>query len=160
MRSLREHGKTDAYFHQEIGYTSRLDSLQAAVLAAKLPYLEAWNARRREIAKRYDKAFATMKGLKPLKARGESVYHLYNILSPHRDDLKSALAAKGIESRIYYPHALPDLPPLKAYALADYPQARQFCREILALPIHPRLSDAEVGMVIDAIHAALKPIPV
>lgn len=153
VRLLRVHGTTRPYYHEAVGYTSRLDALQAVVLSAKLPYLEAWNARRRELARRYDAALRALPVRLPRHQGG--VYHLYVVRVPERDRVMAALNSAGVEARAYYPHALPDLPPLAGRASGPCLEARRAAAELLALPMHPNLRDDEVDRVVQALGRAL-----
>ena len=152
VRLLRVHGTTRPYYHEAVGYTSRLDALQAAVLSVKLPYLDAWNDRRRELARCYDTLLADL----PVKVpQPGGVYHLYVIRVRERDDAMARLNERGVEARAYYPYALPDLPPLKGKAHGDCANARAAASELLALPIYPNLRDEQVGEVSGALKAVL-----
>jgi len=111
VRELRVHATVGDYYHNDVGYTSRLDALQAGVLAAKFKRLPEWNEKRKAIAKRYNEAFADLeaqgtRGLKLLPTRGDSVYHLYNIMVDDRADFLEKLEQKGIGARRYYPHTV------------------------------------------------------
>jgi dTDP-4-amino-4,6-dideoxygalactose transaminase len=153
VRLLRVHGTTRPYYHEAVGYTSRLDALQAVVLSAKLPHLDAWNARRRALARRYD---AALQGLPLALPRHEvGVYHLYVVRVRAREQVMAALHRSGIEARAYYPHALPDLPPLTGRAHGPCAEARRAACELLALPLHPNLQEAEVDTVASALQRIL-----
>ena len=154
VRLLRSHGATRPYYHEAVGYTSRLDALQAAVLSTKLPQLDGWNARRRELARRYDGALATLPISVPEHQRG--VYHLYVVRVQERAAVMQALNEAGVEARAYYPHALPDLPPLKGRARGDCGVARAAARELLALPMHPNLHDEDVDRVVETLTHTLQ----
>jgi dTDP-4-amino-4,6-dideoxygalactose transaminase len=163
IRSLRAHGMKRRYFHEEIGWNSRLDSLQAAVLEVKLKHVDAGNARRRAIAALYDKqlrttglaASSTAEGIVlPFTARqAEHVFHQYVIRTPKRDDLRAFLTAEGIGSEIYYPLSLHQQQSLEylGYRHGDFPASERAADEVLALPIFPTLRDDEVELVVDAI---------
>ncbi len=155
-RQLRVHAQHGAYYHDDIGYTSRLDAIQAVILAAKLPHLASWNERRREHARAYQHAFAGLLdvGLPPWHE--EDVFHLYNLRVRNRDAVMSALNERGVEARAYYPHTLADLPPLQGCAHDGCPVARKAAGEILALPLHPNLSDAERDTVIKIVSEVIK----
>ncbi|HET7041697.1 MAG TPA: DegT/DnrJ/EryC1/StrS family aminotransferase, partial [Gemmatimonadales bacterium] len=112
LRSQRLHGGTREYYHDEVGLNSRLDTLQAAVLLAKLNHLGAWNQARRAIAAKYDAAFAGIAGVTPPKvdAANEHIYHQYTIRAERRDQLAEHLKAQGIGHKVYYPLALHQQP--------------------------------------------------
>jgi len=153
VRLLRAHGATRPYYHEVVGYTSRLDALQAAVLSVKLPCLGGWNARRRELARRYDAALAAL----PVQVPGHQggVYHLYVVRVSGRDEVMQALNDSGVEARAYYPYALPDLPPLKGRKHGDCANARAAARELLALPLHPNLLESELEEVVGTLERTL-----
>ena len=144
------------YYNDELGVNSRLDPIQAAVLAVKLKYLDAWNSRRQAIAKRYQTALADLPLTLPTTPAGaSSVWHLYVVATSQRDALQQHLTQSAVQTLIHYP-----VPPHKqqAYqhlpvAQASYPLAEQFAQEILSLPIGPQLSDADVEATISAIRA-------
>ena len=162
-RALRNHGMRQRYFHEEVGWNSRLDGIQAAVLEVKLRRLPAGNARRREIAAMYDSRFtaagltgaSTKDGivLPFVDSRAEPVFHQYVIRAPRRDALRTFLGARGIGSEVYYPLPLHLQESLKfmGYAPGDFPVAEKAAAEVLALPIYPELHEDEVGIVVDAI---------
>ncbi len=163
MRMLRTHGMRRRYYHDEVGWNSRLDTIQAAVLLVKLGRVEAGNARRRELAARYDDLFAdagltgdtTVDGvvLPWTDPRAEHVFHQYVIRVPRRDALRAFLAGHGIGSEVYYPLPLHQQESLRflGYRLGDFPVAERAAQEVLALPIYPELREDEVDTVVEAI---------
>jgi dTDP-4-amino-4,6-dideoxygalactose transaminase len=155
VRMLARHGAEGApYRHVELGLASRLDALQAAVLAVKLPRLDAWNERRRRHAARYEECLAATFGADgPVRAPGlvpGHVYHQYVVRVPDRERVRAALAADGIETQVYYPiplHLQPCFAGLE-YRRGELPEAERASREALALPIYPELpSDAPAAVV-------------
>jgi len=171
-RSLLSHGMTRRYFHDEIGWNSRLDTLQAAVLEVKLKYVAGWNQRRREVAARYDELFlaagigvhaspaqrtSTADGvvLPWTDPRARHVFHQYVIRAPRRDDLRAYLAACEIGSEIYYPLCLHQQEALAflGYRAGDFPEAERAAAEVLALPVFPELREDEQQTVVEAIRA-------
>jgi len=153
LRQLRQYGWSRRDFAEHEGWNSRLDELQAAILSAKLPFLAAENARRHEIAKRYDDGLASLP-LRRLAIRPGSVSsrHLYPIRLERRDAFRAHLAAAGVETGIHYPVPLHLQP---AYAFlghrrGDFPVSEEACDTVVSLPIHPALSDADVDAVIAA----------
>ncbi|MFC6644835.1 DegT/DnrJ/EryC1/StrS family aminotransferase [Granulicella cerasi] len=160
---LRAHGMRKRYFHDEVGWNSRIDSLQAAALSVRLRYVEAGNARRREIAALYAEAF-TAAGLVSdsvttgivlpyTDPRAEHVFHQYVIRAPRRDDLRAHLASLQIGSEVYYPlplHLQESLASL-GYKRGDFPHSEKAAEEVLALPIYPELRDDEVATVVEGI---------
>ncbi len=154
VRELRQYGWTRRDHSEREGWNSRLDELQAAILRAKLPFLENDNARRREIAGRYDDVFGKLP-LTRLGSRPESIpaRHLYPVRTARRDALRDHLSSRGIETRIHYPlpvHLQPAYGFL-GYARGDFPVSEAACDTILSLPIYPTLADAQVEAVIAAV---------
>ena len=154
MRMLRTHGWKKKYYSEEVGYNSRLDALQAAILQAKLPYVDTWNQKRREISQRYNEQLAPLGVVVPAECVwGKHVYHLYVIRSSRRDELQAFIKQKGIASEVYYP-----LPPHLSvpcrkfgYAEGDFPRAELASQQTLALPIYPELTLAQQDEVIAAV---------
>lgn len=155
LRKLRLHGGAKQYHHEEVGTNSRLDTLQAAVLLAKLPHLADWSNRRREHAAYYDAAFVRVGAVRtPKVAPGnEHIYHQYTLRVERRDALQAHLKAKGIGSAIYYPiplHRQPCFAHL-GYAAGSLPRSEQAAQEALSLPIFPELTRPQLDYVVDAI---------
>lgn len=155
MAMFARHGGLKKGEHRIEGINSRLDGLQAAVLSVKLPHLAAWTRRRQEIAAEYDRRLKDIPGVTvPRVAAGrEHVYHLYVIRHEQRDALAAHLAARGIQTAINYPHALPFVP---AYARlehtpADFPNAYRNQSRILSLPIFPEMTAGQLQSVVDAV---------
>ncbi len=167
VRCVRNHGMEERYFHRMVGGNFRLDGIQAAVLRAKLPFLDGWNAARRANASIYREAF-TRAGLldrvtlpvEPYASSGlrdHHIYHQYVIRLPKRDEVQAFLAAQNIGSAIYYPLPL-HLQECFAYLghhLGDFPESERAARESLALPIFPGLRGEEVYKVVEGIRKAL-----
>jgi dTDP-4-amino-4,6-dideoxygalactose transaminase len=157
MLRLRTHGGLKTYFHEEVGYNSRLDALQAAVLSAKLPHLAQWSQRRRENAAYYTSALAgTPDVVTPVVApENESIFNQYTIriTSGRRDALQAHLKAKGIGTSIYYPlplHLQPCFSYL-GYKEGQLPEAERASREVLSLPVYPELTRAQLDEVVAAV---------
>lgn len=155
IRLLRSHGSPSTYEHLLVGTNSHLHTLQAAVLHVKLPHLDAWNARRREIAQRYHAAFAQLPGLVcPHTAPGnEHVWHQYVIRIEERDRAIALLTSRGIAYGVFYPKPLHQQPCFSQTVPAGLrlPEAERAATEVLALPIYPEMSDAQQEEVIGAI---------
>jgi dTDP-4-amino-4,6-dideoxygalactose transaminase len=155
LRKLRLHGGAKQYHHEEIGTNSRLDTLQAAVLLAKLPHLADWSARRREHAAYYSGALAGVRGVAPptVEPNNEHIFHQYTIRVERRDELQAHLKGKGIGSAVYYPvplHLQECFRPL-GYKAGRLPVAEQAARDVLSLPVYPELTRAQQDYVIEAI---------
>jgi dTDP-4-amino-4,6-dideoxygalactose transaminase len=154
---LRVHGGRKTYFHEEVGYNSRLDALQAAVLGAKLPHLAAWSARRRENAAHYDAALADVPEVRTpyIDPANESIYNQYTVRAERRDALQEHLKSRGIGTSVYYPLPL-HLQPCFAYLgyrEGQCPEAERASREVLSLPVFPELTRAQLDEVIGALRA-------
>ena len=148
LKTLRVHGGAREYHHDEVGYNSRLDTLQAAVLLAKLPFLEEWSAARRAHAQYYDQALADVAEVRTpyVAPENESIFNQYTIRAERRDELQAALAAKKIGSKIYYPvplHRQPCFAYLE-YREGAFPESERAAREVLSLPIYPELTEAQL----------------
>ena len=155
IKRLRNGGQTDRYHHQEPGVNSRLDDIQAAILRARLPYLPSWTARRRVLAAEYRRALAAAREVTvPPEVDAGHVYHLFVVRSGARAALQSALAARGVETLVHYPVALPRQPALAGADPVDCPVANQVCDEVLSLPLHPALTLDTVRAVAAAIEGA------
>jgi dTDP-4-amino-4,6-dideoxygalactose transaminase len=162
-KMLRAHGMRRRYYHDEVGWNSRLDTLQAAVLEVKLRRVEAGNARRRELAALYNERFTaaglvgktTSEGvvLPFTDPRAEHVFHQYAIRAPRRDALREYLAGHSIGSEVYYPLVLSLQESLKflGYTKGDFPVSERAAEEVLALPIYPELRVEELESVVEAI---------
>ncbi len=162
-RLLRAHGMRQRYIHEEVGWNSRLDSIQAAVLEVKLKYLPAWNAARQERAATYGRLFhkaglaasASANGvvLPVADTRAGHVFHQYVVRVAQRDELRKFLTERGIGTEIYYPiplHLQTSLAFL-GYEKGDFPVTEQAAEEVLALPMYPELREDEQETVVDAI---------
>ena len=154
VRRLRQYGWTRRDFSETEGRNSRLDEIQAAILRVKLRWLDRDNERRREIARRYDEAFAALP-LRTLARRAGAipVWHLYPVRTERRDELRSFLARNGVQTAIHYPVPLHLQP---AYAFlghgpGQFPVAEEACASVLSLPVAPALTDAQIAIVIQAV---------
>jgi dTDP-4-amino-4,6-dideoxygalactose transaminase len=147
LRRLRHHGDTGRYQHVELGYCSRLDEIQAALLRVKLKRLAAWTEARRRIAARYRAALAGAPLALPTEApEARHVYHLFTVRHSQRDALAKTLADRGVGTAVYYPGTVPDQP-LFGGVDGRWPEARRAVREVLSLPCFAELSDDEVETV-------------
>lgn len=155
VRLLRAHGAEKTYIHQIVGTNSHLHAMQAAVLHAKLSHLDAWNARRRAVAARYEAALGTAKGIVTPKTLpgNEHVWHQYVIRIERRDEAQAHLRAREIECGVFYPLPLHRQECFAPYGGAGHacPEADRASREVLALPIFPEITDEEQDYVIAAV---------
>ncbi|QDK78206.1 DegT/DnrJ/EryC1/StrS family aminotransferase [Spirosoma sp. KCTC 42546] len=153
LRALRNYGSAQKYITDYRGHNSRLDELQAAILAAKLPALNSENSRRRALARMYLAGIRhSDMTLPPGDQIEQDVWHLFVIRHPRRDDLKTYLREQGIGTDIHYP-----IPPHHQRAYASFahlslPISEQIHREVLSLPLNPSMTDEEVAYVIDTIN--------
>jgi dTDP-4-amino-4,6-dideoxygalactose transaminase len=162
IRLLRDHGQSGKYQHAVIGFNSRLDGLQAAMLRVKLRHLDAWNERRRALAALYGRSLSDVPGigLPAVMADREHVYHLFIVRCSARESLTKYLEARGISTALHYPAPLHLQSAFAGlgYGRGDFPVAEAAAREVLALPLYPELSDAAVVSVCEAVRAwARKP---
>lgn len=158
LRVLRNYGSQRKYHNEVIGWNSRLDELQAALLAAKLPLLDADNAHRARIAARYLDGLSGLPLALPRVADGfTSAWHLFVVRHPARDALAQQLAARGVQTLIHYPvppHRQPAYASLNM-AAGTFPLSEQLHAEVLSLPIGPTQTDAQTDRVIEALRAVL-----
>jgi dTDP-4-amino-4,6-dideoxygalactose transaminase len=155
LMKLRTHGSMKTYYHEIVGYNSRLDALQAAVLMAKIPHLEAWSAARRANAAFYDQAFADVAELVTpyVDPANTSIYNQYTVRAQRRDALQAHLKERGIGSAIYYPLPL-HLQPCFAYlgyVEGQCPEAERAATEVLSLPVFPELTAGQRDAVVTAV---------
>ena len=166
-RQLRTHGMPRRYMHDEVGWNSRLDAVQAAVLLVRLRYLPGWNKQRQELAARYDKLFREAKLAAPDSStsvqdgvvlpwrdpRGTHIFHQYVVRVPNRDDLREHLNGRAIGTEVYYPIPIHLQPAVKelGYKPGDFPEAERAAAEVLALPMYPELREDEQEIVVEAI---------
>jgi dTDP-4-amino-4,6-dideoxygalactose transaminase len=149
------HGALVKHQHEMTGINSRLDGLQAALLSAKLPYVEAWTSARQRVATTYDSELAGVPGLSipAVRSGATNVYHLYVVRTAARDQLKEHLARGGVESAIHYPRALPFLPAYDhlGHSPDDFPTAARLPNEVLSLPMYPELTDDMIHHVVNLV---------
>jgi len=156
VRRLRSYGEVERYRSAEYGRNSRLDALQAAALRVKLPRLEDWNERRRELARRYGSLLAESQLTLPAESPGtRHAWHLYVVRVRERERLREALAVQGIETLVHYPRAVHQHPGYTALARPGLERSEELAREVLSLPLYPQLEDVEVDRVCAALGEAL-----
>src|SRR6266550_1287840 len=155
VRRLRVHGGMKTYYHEEVGYNSRLDSLQAAVLSAKMVSLASWSAARRKNAAYYDAAFADLDDVRTptIDPANESIYNQYTLRVAHRDGLQGHLRDKQIGTAIYYPLSLHLQPCFEylGYKRGALPESERASQEVISLPVYPELKQSQLDEVIDAV---------
>lgn len=159
LRSLHTHGQSSYGYHERIGYCSRLDTLQAVVLLAKLPHLKDWNRARRRNALYYNELLADVAKsdlvLPGCEKGNYHIYHQYTIRHSRRDELRALLRANEVDSNVYYPLPM-HLQPAYAYLgyrLGDFPITERVAQEVLSIPIHESLSEAQLEYVASLLHA-------
>ncbi len=165
VQMLRQHGMRRRYYHDELGWNTRMDGFQGAILSVKLKYIAEWNRKRRQVAERYDNLLRAA-GLAesgpypahgivlPSEAKGRThVWHQYVVRSSRRDDLREFLSSRKIGTEVYYPVPLHTQQALQClgYQQGDFPEAERAAREVLALPIFPELREDEQQTVVNAI---------
>jgi dTDP-4-amino-4,6-dideoxygalactose transaminase len=164
MKVLRNHGMEPKYYHDSIGGNFRLDSLQAAILLKKLPYLADWSARRWMIAQHYRNEFASLTPelrlqsepySKQLGGRGH-IYHQFVVRAARRGELRKHLRGCGIGTEIYYPIPLHRQKCFASLEAGSFPESEAVAEQVLALPIFPELTDAEVELVADTVTSFFK----
>jgi len=155
LRRLRTHGGLKTYYHEEVGFNSRLDALQAAVLRAKLPHLEQWSEQRRANAKYYDEALADVpQVVRPfVDPSNVSIFNQYTLRVERRDELQKHLNATKIGNYVYYPlplHLQPCFSYL-GYKQGSCPESERAANEVISIPVYPELTHSQQDEVIGAI---------
>ncbi len=151
---LRNYGQVDRYRHTSLGINSRLDEMQAAILATKLPHLDAWNRRRQEHAATLRRLLAKAAVRLPAVAEeGSHVYHLFVVRTDRRDEVREGLGARGIASQIHYPLPVHRQEAYRylGYPEGSWPEAEAWCRETLSLPFSPAMEENDLSRVASAI---------
>jgi dTDP-4-amino-4,6-dideoxygalactose transaminase len=162
LSRARHHGQTQKYTHAELGWTARLDELQAAILRVKLQHLPEWTQARQTLAARYGAGLAGLPLVLPAERPGAThVFHQYTIRTPRRDALVKHLAAAGIGTACHYPLPIPAQPLFRelGYDASAFPAAWAASREVLSLPCFPEIRPDEVDAVIAAVRAFLEGDP-
>jgi dTDP-4-amino-4,6-dideoxygalactose transaminase len=160
VRLLGDHGSERKYVHDELGFNSRMDSLQAVVLRAKLRRLSNWNEHRRQAAERYSELLAGLDEVTLPRTAPDNVHvwHLYVIQIPRRDQVLEILHSQGIQAGIHYPAPVHLLPPFRCYGYGpgDFPVAEKATRRIISLPLYPHITPDQQRAVAGALRRALK----
>jgi dTDP-4-amino-4,6-dideoxygalactose transaminase len=155
LRMLRHHGSRQTYLHERVGWNSRLDELQAAVLRVKLKHLGRFNEARRALARRYREKLAGASVVLPAEdSRGTHVYHQFTIRSERRDAIREALAKEGIASSVFYPLPLHKQPAYASASQINLPGCETAAQTVLSLPIHPLLDEASIDRIAACIQKA------
>jgi len=157
LNVLRNHGSRERYHHSIIGYNSRLDDMQAAILRVKLKYIDDYNRKRYDNAQRYSKLLAGCGVTVPFEDKiGTHVYHQYTLLSDQRDAIHKSLGEAGVASAIYYPIPL-HRQEVYAERFKDVslPVAEKTAERVLSLPMFPELTEAQIEMICETIRKAL-----
>jgi dTDP-4-amino-4,6-dideoxygalactose transaminase len=157
LRMLRNHGSKVRYYHDIIGYNSRLDELQAVVLRAKMPLIDQYNQERRRVAHRYNAGLAGLNLQTPFEdGVGLHVYHQYTLLTDDRAAIQQALTEQKIASAIYYPVPLHQQKVFASIAAgSSFPVTESVAARCLSLPIYPELSNEAVDEICGVIRQAL-----
>ena len=156
IRKVRDHGSGVRYHHDLIGVNGRLDEIQAVILRAKLPYLSAWNEKRREHARLYNDLLKGTSVILPCEHSGNTpVYHLYVVRAQKRDELQAFLKERGVFSGIHYPIPvhLQKAMEFLGYKQGDLPVTEQVVGEILSLPMFAEITDDEIKYVVETIRS-------
>jgi UDP-2-acetamido-2-deoxy-ribo-hexuluronate aminotransferase len=158
MRAIRTHGGVKRHFHTLVGMNGRFDTIQAAILLAKLPTFPSEVAARERIGARYSELLRDLCIIPEISPSNSHVYAQYTIRVPDRDSLGAKLKEAGIPSAVYYPKCLHEQPVFAGlgYKWGDFPVAEKASREVISLPMHPFLSEAEQNLVVDAVKEAFK----
>ncbi len=158
MRAIRTHGGLKRHHHPYLGMNGRLDTLQAAVLLAKLPHFAGEVVARERIGARYSELLRPYCAVPEVQAGNTHVYAQYTIRAPQRDQLGEKLKALGVPTAVYYPKCLHEQPvyaPL-GYVWGTFPQSERASREVISLPMHPFLTEAEQDQVVNVVKASLE----
>nr|WKN36340.1 DegT/DnrJ/EryC1/StrS family aminotransferase [Tunicatimonas sp. TK19036] len=143
-RAIAQHGQYQRHTHQLLGRNSRMDAIQAKILSLKLPYLDQWNSRRKQIADYYCAVWKDMPMIVPVKNEG-SVRHLFVVQMEERDEVRAKLSEKGITTEIHYPIPVCQQPVFQQFRSSDgYPLAETQASRLLSIPVYPELTDVEV----------------
>ena len=157
LRTFRNYGQPQKYYHDFVGVNSRLDEIHAAILRIKLKHLDEWNERRRKIAKLYNKLLEDSEIVTPIeKEHAKHVYHLYVVRCKDRNKLQQYLSMGRIQTRVHYPIPVHKQKAyLKLGYTANLPVTERICSEILSLPMHPFLHEDEIPSVVECVKNAI-----
>ncbi|MCK4403462.1 MAG: DegT/DnrJ/EryC1/StrS family aminotransferase [candidate division Zixibacteria bacterium] len=158
LRMLRVHGAKPKYYHSIVGYNSRLDTIQAAILSVKLRYLDGWTEKRREHAKSYNTAFKDLDIITPKEEDfNYHIYHQYTIVVKNRDRLREVLKENQVGHDVYYPVPLhlQECYSSLGYKEGNLPMVERKAKEVISIPIYPELTAEEQNFVIQTIKGAV-----
>ena len=160
VRKLRDHGGVEKYQHDLVGYNSRLDTLQAAVLLAKLRYLDEWTRLRQAHARLYTELLSHIPGIIPpvVLAGATHVYHLYviRVEQSSREALQQYLRESGVQTGIHYPQPIPFVQAFSHLRESRFPIAEASAQQVLSLPLYPELERSQIEYVAERIYSHLK----
>ncbi|SEO62992.1 dTDP-4-amino-4,6-dideoxygalactose transaminase [Amphibacillus marinus] len=160
IRVLRVHGSAKKYFHDELGFNSRLDAVQAAIILVSLQHIDSWNKTRRDLASNYIEAIDKIEQIDAIieKEDRKHVYHLFSIRSKQRNHIMQFLAESGIRTAVYYPCCLHLQPAFKylGHQVGHFPNAEQLSNEIFSIPLHPFLTTKEQNVILHALRKSVK----
>ncbi|MEW5945084.1 MAG: DegT/DnrJ/EryC1/StrS family aminotransferase [bacterium] len=160
VRMLRDHGRKEKYTHEVVGFNSRLDCLQAAVLSVKLRRLDEWNERRRKHAAHYRRLLTGDErvGLPEVSEGAEHVYHLFVVRVPDRDRVVERMRGEGIGVGVHYPAPLHLQASFRelGYGAGDFPVAEKAAAEVLSLPVYPELSETQIEFISEVLGRSLQ----
>ena len=163
IRTLRDHGQSEKYYHTMVGWNCRMDGIQAAVLSVKLGYLEEWNRVRRARAQRYEQGLSALEevGLPFAADYAHHVYHIYAVRVPERDEVIEVLRQNGIACGIHYPRPvhLQEAYRGLGYVSGDFPVAERIAGEFISLPMSAELGEAQVDYVVAQLRDAVSTVP-
>lgn len=160
VRKLRTHGWRKKYYPEVIGYNSRLDELQAAILRVKLRHVDSWNDRRRALANEYSTHLSSLGIRVPFEAAyARHVFHLYIVRVKDREQVQQQLSRQGVASAVYYPQPVHLSEPcrLLGYGEGDFPVSELASNETLAIPLYPEMSEEQLKRVLEAVELAVSP---
>lgn len=160
VRKLRTHGWRKKYYPEVVGYNSRLDELQAAILRVKLRHIEAWNFRRRELASRYSAGLSSLGIGVPHEApNARHAYHLYVVRLREREKVQEQMGRDGVASAVYYPQPVHLSGPCRAlgYREGDFPVSEMASRETLAIPLYAEMTEEQLQKVLEVLKRAVSP---
>lgn len=153
IRELRNYGSSKKYVHNEKGFNSRLDEIQASILLAKLPYLDKWNERRREIAAEFNQKIKNNKVILPKTMENNvHIWHQYVVRVKNRAEFQEYLKSKNIPTMVHYPIAIHKQQAYKEFNTLDLPIAAKLADEVVSLPIYYGLTEEDINNIITAIN--------